>query len=90
MKRAGVAQHLERRGPQPEAADANPAARSMAQAFAAGLALDPASWQRGYDDACAGLRFAPPPAGDALAYAAGWVAGERWHRCPKLSPKVSQ
>ena len=46
------------------------------QAFADGLALDPQSWQRGYDDAAAERSFAPPQGCDVLAYAAGRVEGE--------------
>ena len=69
--------------------------RSLAQAFAEGLSLDPASRQRGFDDAWAGLPNVPPPGGDRLAYALGRVEAEalRTPHCtnnPSVTPGSRQ
>ncbi len=80
---AGIAQHPEHRRTLPAVAGENPAPRSMPQAFAAGLQLDPATIARGRADGAAGrwrLTAADLLGGrvDALAYATGFVEGRRF------------
>jgi hypothetical protein len=49
--------------------------QAVAQAIAAGLRLDRASWERGRADGATGARWAPPAGSDTLAYASGYVEG---------------
>lgn len=81
-KFAGIAQPLERRGSLPEGAGENPAPRSIRQAIAAGLRIDPAVRQLGREDGLAGIfRLSVDDIVDqgedfdVLAYLDGWAQG---------------
>lgn len=75
-KYAGVAQRPERQAPILEVAGSNPAPRSTpAEAFAAGLNIDPASRDVGFQHGLEGDAWTPPPGADLISYALGHIAG---------------
>lgn len=85
LTRARVAQLAERRPAWPEVADpaprsisaAPPPARMAAQAFAAGLAIDPEARAAGYNAGYAGAPWRPAGVQDWLSYASGYFDGQR-------------
>lgn len=88
-KFAGVAQQIERRGvSHSEVASSNPAPRSVVQALAAGLKIDPASRRLGAGDGSAGMfRLSVDDilgrgdeTLDVLAYLGGWLEGQQAKR----------
>lgn len=51
---------------------------TAAEAFAKGLQLDPISWKIGQADGARRAPWRPPEGADQLAYASGYLDGERF------------